>query len=84
VAASLILNLDDEQDIVDIEVRDPVLDGVALRDLSLPLDTLIISVHRNGHLLVSHGYTRLHLGDQVTVIGTREALDEVTLMFEEV
>ncbi len=82
VATSLLLGLEENQDTIDIEVRDPSLHGVALRDLRLPLDTLILSVHRNGHTLISHGYTRLELGDRVTVVGSLTSLDEVMLRFE--
>ena len=78
-AAPLLLGTDDGQDIIDIEVRDVSLHGVALRDLDLPLDTLILSVHRGGHTLISHGYTRLKLGDRMTVLGSPESLDQLTL-----
>ena len=83
VATSLLLGMEEDQDTVDIEVRDPSLHGLALRDLRLPLDTLILSVHRNGHTLISHGYTRLELGDRVTGVGSLASLDEVILRFEE-
>jgi len=81
-AAPLLLGLESNQDIVDIEIRNPNLHGVALRDLRLPLDTLILSVYRNGRLLISHGYTRLKIGDRVTVVGSVEGLDEVMLRFD--
>ncbi|NOZ00197.1 MAG: potassium transporter TrkA [Chloroflexi bacterium] len=80
--ASLLLAMNGEQQMVDIVVRDPDLHGMALRDLHLPLDTLIVSVHRKGHAIVSHGYTRLKAGDKVTVIGSPESLEAVILKFE--
>jgi len=82
-AASLLLGTDESQDIIDIEVRDPSLHGVAVRDLHLPLDTIILSINRQGHTIISHGYTRLELGDHVTVVGSFKSLDEVILRFEE-
>jgi Trk K+ transport system NAD-binding subunit len=82
VAASLILGTEDDHDIIDLEVRDPNLHGVAIRDLQLPADVLIMSVSRNGHPLISLGYTRLYLKDQVTLVGSRDSLDEVTVMFD--
>lgn len=81
-AASLILGTDPDQDMIDIEVCDPVLDGMPIRDLRLPLDALIMSVHRDGHTIVSHGYTRLRLHDKVTVVGSHKSLEEVILKFE--
>lgn len=77
VAASIMLGMDENQDMVDIEVCDPLLDGVALRDLRLPDDALILSVQRDGHVLISHGYTRIRLGDYVTAIGPQDSLDKV-------
>jgi Trk K+ transport system NAD-binding subunit/Kef-type K+ transport system membrane component KefB len=82
-AASLLLGTDESQDIIDVEVRDPDLHGVAVRDLRLPLDTHILSIHRDGHLLISHGYTRLKMGDYVTVVGSLKSLDKLMLRFEE-
>jgi Trk K+ transport system NAD-binding subunit/Kef-type K+ transport system membrane component KefB len=79
VATSMLLGMEEGQDIIDIEVRDPSLDGVALRNLRLPDDVLILSVQRDGHVLISHGYTRLKVGDHVTVMGSDECLEEVML-----
>jgi len=80
---SLLLGVDGEQDIVDVEMRDPNLEGIALRDLRLPLDTLILAVQRDGHTIITHGYTRLKLDDCVTMVGSPKSLDEVMLRFEE-
>ncbi|HUF39889.1 MAG TPA: cation:proton antiporter [Anaerolineales bacterium] len=82
VAASLILGMEDDHDIIDLEVRDPDLHGVAIRDLQLPADVLIMAVSRNGHPIISMGHTRLYLKDQVTLVGSRESLDQVTVMFD--
>jgi Trk K+ transport system NAD-binding subunit len=79
---SLLLGMDEEQEMIDIEVRDPTLHGRALRDLRLPLEVLILSIHRAGHTLVTRGHTELHLGDKVTMVGPRDKLDEVTLRFD--
>ena len=81
-AASLVLGMEPDQDIIDVEICNPNLHGIALRDLRLPLDTLILSVHRGNRLLISHGYTRLKIGDRVTVVGSLKSLDEVMLRFD--
>jgi Trk K+ transport system NAD-binding subunit/Kef-type K+ transport system membrane component KefB len=83
LAASVMLGTEAGQDIIEVEVRDPLLEGKLLRELRLPLDTLVLSVSRDGHMLVSHGYTVLHRGDHVTVIGSEESLEQVAVMFEE-
>ncbi|MFQ5435830.1 MAG: potassium channel family protein [Anaerolineae bacterium] len=81
-AVSLVLGMEPNQDMIDLEVRDRSLDGVMLRDLRLPLDTLILSIHREGQAIISHGYTRLKFGDKVTLVGSTASLDEATLRFD--
>jgi CIC family chloride channel protein len=45
-----------------------VASGHTLRELNLPEDTLIISIHRRGELLIPRGTTRLEEGDLITVL----------------
>ena len=78
---AMVLDAESDQDIVDLEIESRDLDGVPLRDVHLPLDTLVLSVHRDGANLISHGYTRLRNGDLVTVMGSRESLEAVALKF---
>lgn len=77
VATSIMLGLEEGQDIIDIEVEDSALDGIALRDVELPDDVLILSIKRSGHVLISHGYTRLQLGDHVTSVGSVDGLERL-------
>ena len=42
------------RDVADITVRNPDLAGLALRDLRLPFDSVIMAVRRRGTLLVPH------------------------------
>lgn len=79
---SILLGADGEQEIVDLEVRNPDLHGIPLRDLRLPLDVLVLSVQRDGHTLVSRGHTQFQLGDKVTMVGPKEKLEEVMLRFD--
>ncbi|OQX64782.1 MAG: hypothetical protein B5M51_02695 [Anaerolinea sp. 4484_236] len=81
-SASLLLDSESKHQIREISVRDPNLHGIALRDLRLPSDTLIIAIHRGSNDIISHGYTRLRLGDRVTVIGSPQNLEEITLKLE--
>jgi Kef-type K+ transport system membrane component KefB/Trk K+ transport system NAD-binding subunit len=81
-AASLLLGMEEGQDIMDVELRNPALHGVALRELQLPLDTLVLSVHRKGHTIISHGYTQLEMGDRVTIVGKSSSLEEVSLRLD--
>ena len=78
----LLLGAEHEQEIVDIEMRNADLDNIALRELRLPLDVLILSVRRGRQTLVTHGHTKLKLGDKITLFGAADKLDEVMLRFE--
>ena len=81
-AASLLLGMDEGQDSLDIEIRNRDIHGVRLRDLRLPSDVLALSVKRKGQLLVSHGYTRMRLGDIITLVGAETSLEELKFKFD--
>ena len=83
ISASIILGEKDHKTMVDVKVQDRNLHGIALRDLRLPPDVLILSVKRKGQMLISHGYTRLRKGDIVTMVGSMESLQDLSLQFEE-
>ena len=81
-AASLLLGMDEGQDSMDVEIRNEDIHGMRLRDLRLPSDVLVLSVKRKGQLLVSHGYTRLRLGDVMTLVGSEKSLEELKFKFD--
>lgn len=81
-AASLLLGMEENQDSMDVDVLNKDLRGLALRDLRLPSDIIVLSVKRGGHMLITHGYTRLRLGDTLTVVGSNDSLEKVALQFE--
>jgi len=82
MATSLLLGMEENQDTVEIVVQNPNLHGIALRDLHLPSDILILSTQRKGHMIISTGFTRLRLGDILTLIGSVESIEEIKLRFE--
>jgi Trk K+ transport system NAD-binding subunit/Kef-type K+ transport system membrane component KefB len=82
IAASLLLGREDHQDTIDVEVQDKDLHGIYLRNLRLPSDVIVLSVKRKNQMIISHGYTRLRLGDIVTIVGEEESLEEIKLRFE--
>ncbi|MEK6256833.1 MAG: cation:proton antiporter [Chloroflexota bacterium] len=82
VGTSLLLGMGDGQEMIDLEIRDPSLHGVALRDLRLPLDVLVLSVQRNKHTLVSRGFLKFKLGDIITAVGPMEQLERLKLRFD--
>lgn len=77
IATSFLLGMEENQDTMDIEILDRTMHGVALRDLRLPSDIIILSVKRRGQLIISHGYTRLRFGDLVTAAGAADSLEQL-------
>jgi len=82
IATSILLGMEQDQDTVDIEVINPDVAGLAIRDLRLPSDILVLSVNRGGNTVISHGYTRLRLGDVITLLGSKESIELMRLKFE--
>lgn len=81
-ATSLLLGMQKGQGTMELEVLNPDLYGVYLRDLRLPADIIIISVHRKGQMIISHGYTRLRKRDVVTMVGSWESLQKMARLFD--
>lgn len=81
-ATSILLGLDTSQDSIDVEIRNKDIHGMTLRDLRFPTDVIVLSVIRKGQVIISHGYTRLRLGDIVTLVGTTESVENVRFKLE--
>lgn len=82
LTTSIFLGLEGKQDFADIEIGTCEYCGIALRDLRLPLDVQVLTVHRNGNLLIVNGDLILELGDLVSLVGSFDSLQEVSLMFK--
>ncbi len=81
-ATSILLGLDASQDSIDVEIRNKDIHGMTLRDLRFPTDVIVLSVVRKEQVIISHGYTRLRLGDIVTLVGTVQSLENVRFKLE--
>ena len=69
-------------DIMDMEVRNPALRMVPLRELRLPRDILILSLTRDGGVMKVNGHTQFQVGDLITVSGSLQTLQDVALRVE--
>jgi len=81
-AASLLLGMDKGQDSIDVEITNKDIHGMRLRELRLPTDIIILSVKRKGHIIISHGYTRLRVGDIITLVGSEKSIEDIMFKFE--
>jgi Trk K+ transport system NAD-binding subunit/mannitol/fructose-specific phosphotransferase system IIA component (Ntr-type) len=82
-AARLLLGMESGREVIEFELRNPDLQGIAIRDLHLPLDLHILSIRRGGQMIVFNGFTTLQIGDWLTVVGSRPSLEAMMLRFGE-
>ncbi len=78
-ATSLLLGMDENQDTMDIEIKNRDYHGLRIRELRLPTDLIILSIKRRGQMLITHGYTRLRIGDVITLVGSKKSLEEIKI-----
>jgi Trk K+ transport system NAD-binding subunit/Kef-type K+ transport system membrane component KefB len=78
-SAAVLLHQDSGREMIQITVTNPDIAGTLLRDLRLPTDVLFMDVTRDGSVILPHGYTRLRLKDEVTLIGLRDSLDDAIM-----
>jgi len=69
-------------DVAEVIVLGDQLIGKQLKDIQLHEDCLVALINRNGSMIVPHGHTVLEKGDQMTLIGKEEAVDEMVKYFE--
>ncbi|MDP6749586.1 MAG: TrkA C-terminal domain-containing protein, partial [Candidatus Poribacteria bacterium] len=80
-AASLLLGMDPDEEFMELEMNNPDLSDIAIREIHFPHDVLILSISRQGDRIISDGSTRLRLGDHVALVGTPDSLAEVEVRF---
>jgi Trk K+ transport system NAD-binding subunit/Kef-type K+ transport system membrane component KefB len=84
IATSLLLGMEKDQDTVDIEMQNSELHGLSLRDIQIPSDLIILATKRNNNTLISTGFTRLRMGDILTVVGSIESIEKLRLKMENI
>ena len=77
---NLLTSTTDQQDVREFQLCNPALEGKRVRHLQLSGDLLIVSISREGELLIPHGNMRVHLGDHMTVLGGLEALENARVL----
>ncbi|MBN2205779.1 MAG: cation:proton antiporter, partial [Candidatus Aminicenantes bacterium] len=58
-------------------LENPALAGRPLKDVALGPDLLLLSISREGEMLIPHGNTVLQAGDQLTLLGSGPALESI-------
>jgi Kef-type K+ transport system membrane component KefB/Trk K+ transport system NAD-binding subunit len=79
---SLLTQTTSDQDIRRFRMQNPVFEGRKISSIVLPGDSLIMTIGREGEVLIPHGTTRLQLGDRLSIIGTKDALNAIKNLME--
>ena len=75
-ALELLTSLEDDKEVVEVELLNPVCVGKSLRNLHLPGDVLVLSIRRRGEIILPHGTNIFERGDHVTLVGGQDAIGE--------
>jgi NhaP-type Na+/H+ or K+/H+ antiporter len=65
-----------EGDIIEVRVSNKNVIGKAIKDITLPKDSLLVMLRRGNDSLIAHGDTTLEEGDHVTIVGKMNAVRE--------
>jgi len=77
----LLTRTDDSRDLCEIAIRNPAYLNKPLKELDFPGDLLVVAVRKKGELIVPSGETVLQLGDQLTVLGSENCVDNTRHLF---
>lgn len=77
----LLTSTEDDQDIREVRLRNPGLVGREIGKVVLPGDTLVLTIRRNGDVLIPHGSTRMEMDDQISILGSIDSLDDAQALF---
>ena len=77
----LLTRTDDNKEVSEVWLYNPLYDDMALREIVLPGDVLILSIRRAGEFIVPRGNTQLEYGDHLTLVGTFDHLHEARALF---
>jgi len=75
--SSLMADLDDEHDVVEMRLGCSDLTGRPLRNLELPEGAMLVLVRRDGDVIYPRGDTQLRIGDVLTLMGPLERVREL-------
>ena len=67
-------------EVTEILVTNPRIAGTRLAEIRLPGDSLLLSLQRNGTLMIPHGNTVLQLNDRLGMIGSPDSVDDAAVM----
>ncbi len=75
-AFDVLVNQEDDVEVRERELSNPALSERSLRSVNLPGNTLVLSLRREGTVLVPDGDTILRMGDCIALVGSPDSLEE--------
>ena len=81
-ALAMLTDVRENRELAQVQMCNPVIAGARLRNLGLPGDFLVLSLRRNGDLMVPRGETTVEIGDRLTMLGDVEDVRAVKKWFE--
>jgi Kef-type K+ transport system membrane component KefB len=75
--SSLMADLEDEHDVIEVRLGCPDMVGRPLRDIELPKGVMVILARRDGDVVYPSGETRFRIGDRLTLMGPLEGTRDV-------
>jgi Kef-type K+ transport system membrane component KefB/Trk K+ transport system NAD-binding subunit len=76
IAYQMLADTNSDKEIFEVIIQNRFIFRKRIRDIRLPGDVLIISVRRNGEIILPHGGTEIQRGDSVTIAGSKDCLCE--------
>ena len=71
----LLTRTDDSRDLCEIAISNPEYLDKPLKDIVFPNDLLVVAVRKDGELIIPRGDTILRRGNQITVLGSDDCID---------
>jgi Trk K+ transport system NAD-binding subunit len=70
----------EDKEVLEVRLLEPGFVGKPLREVRIPGDVLILSIRREGEVFVPHGDTVLHRGDCLTLLGSRDLVEQAAMV----
>lgn len=77
----LLTRVDDERELCEIPIHNPQYLNQPLKEVEFPSDLLVVAVRKEGELIIPRGDTVLIAGDYVSVLGSKNCVDETRDLF---
>lgn len=79
---SLLSHEQDGVEIIEVEAVNPEVIGRRIKDIDLPGDALILTLNKNGSVMIPHGRTVVDKGDVLSILMTERYLLETARVFD--